>query len=816
MGISSKYVDGCLSVARYVCYIALAVSVGRATPFQQQTQSEPEVRSPIFRAESNEVEVVVMVRDAKGQPVNGLTQGDFQIRDNGKQQTISNFAVLGANRQAPIVQLHNDNSIGIKPDTVQRRFIALFFDDIHTEPGDFARVQKAAEGFVKDSLQPEDRVAIFKSSDCAEVSFTNDRPKLLAAIGALRVHPAENASKMTQCPRITGYEAYLIANRLDAEVLNIVAERLLDCMCPRPRDPDVCPKLEELKNIVEGDAKSVWQVQQDASQHVFAALDFAVHALQTMPGRRVLVLSSSGFLSGDLERDMDRVIDNALHGGVVINALSAKGLYADSPDGNLSEQRLDGTMGVSAERSRYETQELDTRMEAENEAMTSLSNSTGGRLFKNDNDFLRGLTALAEPEGEYVLAFSPDRLKHDGKFHKLKVEIKAHRKVSVYARKGYFAPSAKQVDIGRAEAGPVPPVTTPKTSAPLSGEMKNVPAADSQGTVNSQAKPADTPAPSNEMEVPKDARSERDTSTPATVALPTSVTKSPPSENGTESVSEKAFLNLASREVERYVQAFTDLTADEMRVMRSFDEHGFPVRERSIRSVLVIYRLRNDPKSAAEYREVVSVDGHEIKGHASRAAKLWRELAEVHSPEEEVKRIRSDSERYDIGVDETGFTLYEGLPLRMQCVGDFLFHEVRRETENGHPVKVFDYRQLRPCGIVAYHFSLPNQFGDAPLLHAGKMTLDAETGQVVREDRNVYVGSVGKQAPRVAHLVMDYSESRFGIRVPNKIFIETFLPGSAIDRASFDFRLHARMVQTYGPFSRFEVSIGEKASLPAH
>lgn len=69
------------------------------------------------------------------------------------------------------------------------------------------------------------------------------------------------------------------------------------------------------------------------------------------------------------------------------------------------------------------------------------------------------------------------------------------------------------------------------------------------------------------------------------------------------------------------------------------------------------------------------------------------------------------------------------------------------------------------------------------------------------------------QRPRVAHLVMDYAESRFGIRVLNKIVIETFLPGTAIERAAFDFRLHARLVQTYGPFSRFEVSIGEKTSL---
>jgi hypothetical protein len=248
--------------------------------------------------------------------------------------------------------------------------------------------------------------------------------------------------------------------------------------------------------------------------------------------------------------------------------------------------------------------------------------------------------------------------------------------------------------------------------------------------------------------------------------------------------------------------------------MRSFDEHGFAVKERTIQSVLVIYRLRNDKKSVAEFREVVSVDGHAVKGHGTRAAKLWRELAEAHSPEEEVERIRSDSERYDIGINETGFTLYEGLPLRSQCEGDFGFREVRREMANGHPVRVFAYRQIHPCGIVTYHFLLPDQFADAPLLDTGEMALDAETGQVVREERNVYVGNSGKHLPRAAHLVMDYAESRFSIRVPKNIVIETFLPGNAIDRTQFDFRPHARMVQTYGPFSRFEVSVGEKGPLP--
>ena len=467
----------------------------------------------------------------------------------------------------------------------------------------------------------------------------------------------------------------------------------------------------------------------------------------------------------------------------------------------------------------YETRELDARMEAENDGMSTLANSTGGKLFKNNNDFVRGLAELAEPQVAYVLAFSPDPLKHDGKFHKLKVEIKAHGKVSVYTRKGYFAPTLEQVGSARTEARPAPPLTTTKGNVSPPGDTKPAPnvGGDVQGAVPSQAKPGDAPTQRlNETEVAKGARSERDASTPAVATVPDSVAAKPtPSERGADVASEQAFLNLASREVEHYIQAFSDLTADEVRVMHSFDEHGFAAKERSIQSVLVIYRLRNDPKSVVEFREVIAVDGHEVKGHGTRAARLWRELAEAHSPEEEVKRIRSDSERYDIGINETGFTLYEGLPLRSQCEGDFGFHEVRLEMANGHPVRVFAYRQIHPCGIVAYHFLLPDQFADAPLLDTGEMGLDAETGQVVREERNVYVGNVGKHLPRVAHLVMDYAESRFGIRVPKKIVIETFLPGTAIDRSAFDFRLHARLVQTYGPFSRFEVSTGEKASLPA-
>jgi hypothetical protein len=58
---------------------------------------------------------------------------------------------------------------------------------------------------------------------------------------------------------------------------------------------------------------------------------------------------------------MDRVIDNALRRGVVINALNAKGLYAEAPGGNLREQSLEGTFSVSPRNSMYETQQVFAR-----------------------------------------------------------------------------------------------------------------------------------------------------------------------------------------------------------------------------------------------------------------------------------------------------------------------------------------------------------------------------------------------------------------------------------------------------------------------
>ena len=70
-------------------------------------------------------------------------------------------------------------------------------------------------------------------------------------------------------------------------------------------------------------------------------------------------------------------------------------------------------------------------------------------FFHNNNDLDRGFQQLdTPPEFSYLLAFSPQNLKFDGRFHNLKVKVNGPQKLNVQARKGYYAP--KQA-VGEAE-----------------------------------------------------------------------------------------------------------------------------------------------------------------------------------------------------------------------------------------------------------------------------------------------------------------------------------------------------------------------------
>jgi hypothetical protein len=84
---------------------------------------------------------------------------------------------------------------------------------------------------------------------------------------------------------------------------------------------------------------------------------------------------------------------------------------------------------------------LQAEASAQEDVLSELADGTGGTWFHNNNDLNEGFRRLAAaPEFIYVLGFTPENLKSNGKFHSLKVTLKDPKGLTLQARKGYYAP----------------------------------------------------------------------------------------------------------------------------------------------------------------------------------------------------------------------------------------------------------------------------------------------------------------------------------------------------------------------------------------
>jgi hypothetical protein len=151
-----------------------------------------------------------------------------------------------------------------------------------------------------------------------------------------------------------------------------------------------------------------------------------------LPGQRVIVMMSPGFLALPTMHGFgEEVIDRATKENVVINTIDARGLWVPSAyDANASVSPLRVQATMWEEMSQYAP-------------LAELADSTGGIFFHDRNDIDQGLLhAAAEPEVSYVLGFTPQNLKLDGKYHTLKVTLTEKQKWTLQARRGYYAPRA--------------------------------------------------------------------------------------------------------------------------------------------------------------------------------------------------------------------------------------------------------------------------------------------------------------------------------------------------------------------------------------
>jgi len=294
-------------LSRPMAWAAVILLSAVATPQSAQPPADHQ-KAPTFKTETNLVLVPVVVRDAKGNAIGGLHKEDFQILDKGKPQPIVSFSV-----QEPSAQVPADRSAGgsggAKPTAgIPQHYVALLFDDLHMKEGpgtvtefpvgDLAYSREAALKFL-DTLQPDNRVALFTTTGEHMVDFTSDRGKLkdelLKTRQALR---AEAGPALSACG---------------------------------------------VANLVERESQVVVRMS--------AAI---VRRMALLPGSRTMVVVSPGLLfhqegacPWSLVADTMQVIDRALRAHVLINGLDARGLAVTTAYAyqGFQEQLADGTGG---------------------------------------------------------------------------------------------------------------------------------------------------------------------------------------------------------------------------------------------------------------------------------------------------------------------------------------------------------------------------------------------------------------------------------------------------------------------------------------
>ncbi|MFZ0636957.1 MAG: VWA domain-containing protein [Candidatus Acidiferrales bacterium] len=397
-------------------------------------ESPPPIRVPV-----NLVLVRVVVRDATGKPVGNLKKEDFQLFDQRKPQIITHFSidtpVTAAPKAAAPGTGENAEGTSAAAETFVRpsRFVAFLFDDVHSVLGDLMQARNGADRYIKTSMLPADRIAIYTISGQGQVDFTDDRAKLQAALMGLMLHPVGAGSQNgeTECPPMNYYEADQIATQEDPQALAIATADAL--VCAFNNDPRMTAAASAMANAT---AYQVVAAGEQQTVYSFRRLEEVLKRMNALPGQRSIVLISPGFLTMRYGSELDDIISHAARGSVLINTLDLRGLYTPDFAQDISTGNT-GSVAMTGYRAKFRLEEQSI----ESDVLEELADGTGASYFHNSNDLDAGFRQAAlAPAYSYVLGFSPANLKLDGKFHPLKVTLTTKESYTLQARRGYFAP----------------------------------------------------------------------------------------------------------------------------------------------------------------------------------------------------------------------------------------------------------------------------------------------------------------------------------------------------------------------------------------
>lgn len=420
-----------LSGRLFCAAVMFSLVVTLSLSVKAQQGQLPESSIPEITVKVNEVIVPVVVRNAQGESLGTLTKEDFLVFDNGKLQTLTGFSVIDRDREsnsaiAPAAANDGSTVAPQSPSEVQRS-VVFVFDDLNLSSSELTRAKQAVSRLFETSLPASDMAAVAATSG-SNSGFTHDHTKLQQAILNLKAQTTYHSNSL-DCPNIDYYQADLILNKGDDDAL---AAAISDAMiCAGLPNGITAPAVE----LAQQAARRVVDMGEQDFRSNLNFLRQVINAMGELPGQRILILISPGFLtfSEEAMKLKSQLLEIASKANITINAIDVRGVYPT----DLEASETGGNPGAAANKTVYRQKSASLK---EN-VMAELTSGTGGFYFHNSNALGSGLDSLfSGPKYLYLLTFSIDKVKANGSYHSLKIKVKP-KKLTVEARSGYVAGS---------------------------------------------------------------------------------------------------------------------------------------------------------------------------------------------------------------------------------------------------------------------------------------------------------------------------------------------------------------------------------------
>jgi VWFA-related protein len=414
----------------------------------------PPPGGPTIRVTATEVALDLVVRDKKGRQVKNVKPGDLEIYEDGVRQQLLSFRLVPGREQE---RRQQDSQAKAQPGGAslplrELNTICIVFHNI--DPVTRPHAIEIVKEFIKANLPAESYIGIFNLNEklIPVHEFTKNREELLASAFNGKGLDFSRASEalLTASPNITS---------VNAQVNNATHTATVTVDTSGGEISSTTIAGADVSNSIGANRARGDQVRERADfanivgMHETDRINTMIEALSTLPGRKTVLLVSTGLtLTGDPDL-FQKIVVNANNHGITFYALDStemSGMDDTVKAGQnaltqmASQSRQQTNTSASAAVMRENSRQGDNVMSAvrtsdTQSSLRALSEGTGGFLIANTNDFRKPFQQLAESlDTHYEAVYRSTSGKFDGRLRK--IEVKAARNdLQVDSRTGYFA-----------------------------------------------------------------------------------------------------------------------------------------------------------------------------------------------------------------------------------------------------------------------------------------------------------------------------------------------------------------------------------------